>query len=271
MPVFQRDADGSTARARAQQEGREVVYQLNRQGVIFLTEILGLRDGDEFRPNDLQLLIDRGWATPIEPERRPEPEPKQPKPEPEPESISVPEPITEAGGATPSPAPTPAELDSPRVGPGRRTRGREVALQVLYLQEQNPSVSPDEIERFVQRRLADTNLRKFTRGLVAGIQENRPGIDEQISAVAENWRLDRMAAIDRNILRIGAFEILHCPDVPRKVAINEALELAKRYSTAQSSRFVNGILDRLQAAEDGEKPESEETSAPSESSPADGG
>jgi N utilization substance protein B len=66
--------------------------------------------------------------------------------------------------------------------------------------------------------------------------------------VAENWRLDRMAAIDRNILRLGAFELLYCDDVPTKVAINEALELAKRYSTAQSSRFVNGILDRLQAA-----------------------
>ena len=68
-----------------------------------------------------------------------------------------------------------------------------------------------------------------------------------LAAVAENWRIDRMAAIDRNILRLGAFEILQCPEIPSKVAINEALELAKRYSTAQSSRFVNGILDRLQA------------------------
>ena len=66
-----------------------------------------------------------------------------------------------------------------------------------------------------------------------------------ISQVAENWRLDRMAAIDRNILRLGAYEMLFCPEVPAKVAINEALELAKRYSTAQSSRFVNGILDRV--------------------------
>ena len=66
-----------------------------------------------------------------------------------------------------------------------------------------------------------------------------------ITEVAENWRLDRMAAIDRNILRLGAFEMLFDDGVPAKVAINEALELAKRYSTAQSSRFVNGILDRL--------------------------
>ncbi len=66
-----------------------------------------------------------------------------------------------------------------------------------------------------------------------------------IQEVAENWRLDRMAAIDRNILRLGAYEVLFCPDVPAKLAINEALELAKRYSTSQSSRFVNGILDRV--------------------------
>ena len=80
-----------------------------------------------------------------------------------------------------------------------------------------------------------------------------------ISEVAENWRLDRMAAIDRNILRLGAYEMLFCPEVPAKVAINEALELAKRYSTAQSSRFVNGILDRCCNAQiagaDGREPD----------------
>src|SRR5207302_7709840 len=85
-------------------------------------------------------------------------------------------------------------------------------------------------------------------GLIDGVHANQPRIDALISEVAENWRLDRMAAIDRNILRLGAYEMLYCPEVPTKVAINEALELAKRYSTAQSSRFVNGILDRLQSA-----------------------
>ena len=89
--------------------------------------------------------------------------------------------------------------------------------------------------------------RLFGQGHEANAFQAR--IDALISDVAENWRLDRMAAIDRNILRLGAYEMLFCPDVPTKVAINEALELAKRYSTAQSSRFVNGILDRLQAAE----------------------
>jgi N utilization substance protein B len=130
----------------------------------------------------------------------------------------------------------------------RRTRGREIALQVLYLLEQNPGVDPTEVERFIERRLREPKLRQFAHALVAGVQSNQPRIDELIALVAENWRLDRMAAIDRNILRLGAFEILHCPEIPTKVAINEALELAKRYSTAQSSRFVNGILDRLLAA-----------------------
>ena len=128
----------------------------------------------------------------------------------------------------------------------RRSRGREVALQVLYQVEQNPGVSPDEVRQFIERRLlGDRKLCEFTEELIAGVKEHQAQIDGLISQVAENWRLDRMAAIDRNILRLGAYEMLFRPDVPAKVAINEALELAKRYSTAQSSRFVNGILDRM--------------------------
>jgi transcription antitermination protein NusB len=131
----------------------------------------------------------------------------------------------------------------------RRTRGREIALQVLYQTEQNPGFAPIEVRRFIERRLlGDKRLVEFAESLIAGVEANRPRLDALISEVAENWRLDRMAAIDRNILRLGAYEMLFCSDVPTKVAINEALELAKRYSTAQSSRFVNGILDRLQAA-----------------------
>ena len=131
----------------------------------------------------------------------------------------------------------------------RRTRSREIALQVLYQTEQNTGLPDVEIHRFVERRLlADKKLVAFADALINGVQAHKARIDTLISEVAENWRLDRMAAIDRNILRLGAFELLYCPDVPPKVAINEALELAKRYSTAQSSRFVNGILDRLQAA-----------------------
>lgn len=128
----------------------------------------------------------------------------------------------------------------------RRSRGREVALQVLYQLEQNSGVMTTDVRRFIDRRLLrDRPLVEFTTELIEGVRGNQPQIDDAIKQVAENWRLDRMAAIDRNILRLGAFEILHHPEVPAKVAINEALELAKRYSTAQSSRFVNGILDKV--------------------------
>ncbi len=135
----------------------------------------------------------------------------------------------------------------------RRSRGREVALQVLYQLEQNSGVVNPEVRRFIERRvLGDRELVIYTIGLVEGVKKHQPQIDESIKQVAENWRLDRMAAIDRNILRLGAFEILYREDIPAKVAINEALELAKRYSTAQSSRFVNGILDKvLQTAKPG--------------------
>ncbi|MGC8640505.1 MAG: transcription antitermination factor NusB [Isosphaeraceae bacterium] len=128
----------------------------------------------------------------------------------------------------------------------RRSRGREVALQVLYQIEQNAGVPVTEIHQFIKRRLlGDPKLVEFTEGLIAGVKEHQTQIDDMIKEVAENWRLDRMAAIDRNILRLGAYEVLFRPEIPARVAINESLELAKRYSTAQSSRFVNGILDRV--------------------------
>ncbi len=128
----------------------------------------------------------------------------------------------------------------------RRSRAREVALQVLYQLEQNSGTTPENIRLFIERRLlGDRELCAFTEALTQGVRDNLSRIDALISGVAENWRIDRMAAIDRNILRIGVFEMLFRPETPPKVAINEALELAKRYSTAQSSRFVNGILDRI--------------------------
>ena len=128
----------------------------------------------------------------------------------------------------------------------RRTRGREIALQVLYQHDLNASQSPDEVTRFIETRLrAEPKLWDFAQSLVKGVRDNQARIDSAITTVAENWRIDRMAAIDRNILRLGAYELLCCVEIPDKVAINEALELAKRYSTAQSSKFVNGVLDRM--------------------------
>lgn len=145
----------------------------------------------------------------------------------------------------------------------KRSRGREIALQALYLLEQNAGVNPDELRRFLERRLRDEKVRDYAELLIAGVREHLTEIDGMISQAADNWRIDRMAAIDRNILRIGAFEIVHRTDIPRKVAINEALELAKRYSTAHSSRFVNGVLDRLRLP--GETPRDDSSNSDSSS------
>jgi N utilization substance protein B len=126
----------------------------------------------------------------------------------------------------------------------RRSRAREVALQILYQDDLNAVVRPEESERFLRRRLQDEELLELARSLVAGVRRNRQELDELLSRTADNWSLRRMAATDRNVLRLGAYEILYT-DTPGRVAINEAVELAKRFGTSNSAQFVNGILDRL--------------------------
>ncbi len=126
----------------------------------------------------------------------------------------------------------------------RRTRAREVALQVLYQDDLNPQHNPADDEGFVRNRLQAAELIEFCNSLVAGVRRNRQELDQVLAQTADHWSLERMAATDRNVLRLGAFEILHA-DTPDRVAINEAVELAKRFGSKQSAQFVNGILDRL--------------------------
>ncbi len=128
----------------------------------------------------------------------------------------------------------------------RRTRAREVALQVLYQDDLNPRHNPADDDKFIQGRLQGEELVQFTTSLVAGVRRNRGELDALLSKTADHWSLERMAATDRNVLRLGAFEILYF-ETPGRVAINEAVELAKRFGTRQSAQFVNGILDRLLA------------------------
>jgi len=128
----------------------------------------------------------------------------------------------------------------------RRSRAREVALQVLFQDDLNPATNPGRADLFLQSRLQQAELVEFARSLVAGVRRNQAELDEQLSRTAENWSLGRMAATDRNVLRLGAFEILYT-STPGRVAINEAVELAKRFGTAHSAQFVNGILDRFLA------------------------
>jgi N utilization substance protein B len=127
----------------------------------------------------------------------------------------------------------------------RRSRAREVALQVLFQDDLNPGASPHAADEFLRSRLGNgEELIAFARSLVSGVRRNRQELDALLARTADNWRLERMAATDRNVLRLGAFEILYA-DTPDRVAINEAVELAKRFGSAQSAQFVNGILDRF--------------------------
>jgi transcription antitermination protein NusB len=126
----------------------------------------------------------------------------------------------------------------------RRSKARELALQMLYQVDLNPDIDGRTVRQMIDERLRDEDLRQFTWSLFAGVMECRAELDERIQAIADNWKLYRMAATDRNCLRIGAFELLHT-DTPHRVVIDEALELAKKFGSAQSSQFVNGILDQL--------------------------
>jgi N utilization substance protein B len=126
----------------------------------------------------------------------------------------------------------------------RRSRAREVALQVLYQDDLNPEHDQADDDRFLENRLVAPELVEFARALVVGVRRNRQELDQLLSQTADHWSLARMAATDRNVLRLGAFEILFS-DTPDRVAINEAVELAKRFGTRQSAQFVNGILDRV--------------------------
>jgi N utilization substance protein B len=127
----------------------------------------------------------------------------------------------------------------------RRSRAREVVLQVLYEDDLNPRRDLSVSDRFLCGRLNhDEQLIEFARSLLSGVRRNRGELDQSLEERADNWSLARMAVTDRNILRLGAYEMLHT-DTPVRVAINEAVELAKRYGARQSSQFVNGLLDRL--------------------------
>jgi N utilization substance protein B len=129
----------------------------------------------------------------------------------------------------------------------RRSRAREVAVQVLYQDDLNPGGSPALGDALLVRRLHVPELVDFARGLVAGVRRHRAELDQAIQEAATNWSLHRMAPTDRNVLRLGAFELLHT-DTPRRVVIDEGVELAKRFGTAHSAPFVNGILDAIKGS-----------------------
>jgi len=125
-----------------------------------------------------------------------------------------------------------------------RSRAREVALQVLYEDDLNPGRNPADADQFLINRIHSAELLEFAKYLISGVRRNRAELDSILSRTADHWSVGRMAVTDRNVLRLGAFEILYS-DTPERVAINEALLLAKRYGAKKSAEFVNGILDKL--------------------------
>jgi N utilization substance protein B len=137
----------------------------------------------------------------------------------------------------------------------RRSRARETALQLLYRQDLNPADNLESAGEFIEERLEDQALRDFCWKLFTGAMEWRNVIDTRIEEVAANWSLRRMAPTDRNVLRLGAFELLYT-ETPNRVVIDESLELAKKFGNAQSSQFVNGILDQLMPTIPDESPDS---------------
>ena len=128
-----------------------------------------------------------------------------------------------------------------------RTKSREYALQMLYQADIRHAAPQQIIEEFwtTQEDVVSPDVKQFADQLVTGTIGQLGTIDPLIAMHADNWDLKRMAVIDRNILRLGAFELLHMNDTPPKVCINEAIELAKRFGDAESGKFINGILDAI--------------------------
>lgn len=129
---------------------------------------------------------------------------------------------------------------------GKRRKSRELALQVLYQLDVTKQDPPKVLAQFQQQFLPIEEKDEFLERLVLGVLEHSQEIDRLIKRFSENWSLDRMSIIDRNILRMATFELLYCEDVPPKVTLNEAIDLGKDYGTEESGSFINGILDHIQ-------------------------
>jgi N utilization substance protein B len=130
--------------------------------------------------------------------------------------------------------------------PGKRRRARELTVQFLYQHDLSSAPLPEALELFwhTQSDLSPA-VREFAEMLIRGTVEKRDAVDEQIKKYTEHWELSRIAAVDRNILRLAIYEMVFRDDIPPVVSINEAVDIAKKFSTRESGSFVNGILDKL--------------------------
>jgi len=128
---------------------------------------------------------------------------------------------------------------------GQRRKARESALQILYQLEFDAAGARAAIDSFWKKKKGPAETKDYSRWLVEGISAHREEIDAAIQSISEHWRISRMALVDRNILRLAAFELLHAEPIAPAIVINEAIEIAKKYSSPEAATFVNGILDAL--------------------------
>jgi transcription antitermination protein NusB len=156
-----------------------------------------------------------------------------------------------------------AQISDPKaLSKGSRRKSREAALQALFLIEMNPfNPIQSSLAVFSENFPVKTGSQPYFLRLVQGVWEQKEAIDRLIKDYAENWRIERMSGVDRNILRVAIFELVYCSDIPPRVAINEAIDLGKQFGTEESGAFINGILDSIflerygKSDGEGEKPE----------------
>ena len=133
----------------------------------------------------------------------------------------------------------------------KRTLSREIALKILYATDITKEPLEESSRKFWENHEEkEDEIKEYADHLVNGVGENMERIDAVISKYAANWEIGRMASIDRNILRVASFELLFSADIPPKVAINEAIEISKKYGDKDSSKFVNGVLDKISKTEE---------------------
>ncbi len=145
----------------------------------------------------------------------------------------------------------------------KRTQARECALQILYQHEMNPEPLADVLKDFWvrQEESFSDEVRAFAEKLAQGTLEHQSEIDQALERCADNWELSRMAMIDRNVMRLATYELLYLADVPPKVTLNEAVNLAKKFSQEESGKFVNGVLDKINHTEKPKNPKDHDPSA----------
>jgi N utilization substance protein B len=132
---------------------------------------------------------------------------------------------------------------------GARRKAREIALQLLYQMEVNPGEPREAVELFWKGISASQPVKEFVNRIVEGVHVRQEEIDKLLAKHSEHWRLDRMDMVDKSILRMGVFEIMFCADIPVKVAMNEAVDLGKKFGAEESGAFINGILDKISRVE----------------------